>query len=400
MMLHKNSVISLLPTIYEAYHTPLFLLKDNFEIAYQPYNFIPLAHDFFVHCFAGKTIRDSKLTTIFKENELYIVFRYPQEEIRYACIGPVLYRRENFDVNLKKISFFRDAQPKGEPIKLLQMVTYLDDHNTGIIKLLYQILLDEVVSDEDIENSYTDHRTKFHNEKTVMQILYERREQIPVGISYQDEWNLLHYVKQGNHTMARIYAAKIASKNISKMSEDALRKHRYALVALITLVTRAVRDCGVSIEQAYTLSDYYIQRLDECFTLQELYDLSNDAIIDFCTLVQKHQTQKYPAWVHACMDYIKEHLHTVITLEDIGNSVHMSPSYVSVQFKKITNTSIRQYINKQRVLEAKYLLKNSDMSIQEISMNLNFANQSYFTKIFKAETGEMPNEYRRSKQNA
>lgn len=46
-------------------------------------------------------------------------------------------------------------------------------------------------------------------------------------------------------------------------------------------------------------------------------------------------------------------------------------------------------------LEAKALLKSSEMSIQEISDELHFANQSFFGKYFKHHTGMSPKEYRK-----
>lgn len=397
-MLDNDTFIESLPAFYEAYQTPIFLLDSHFKIIHQPSNFMSLSSDFFTKIFQEKKLMNGKLTTIFRRNELYMLFRYEHSPMTYCCIGPILYRRVHRDINLKSISFFRDANLVGDPIKLLQAVPYLDNHNTPIVKLIYFLVTGDSLQSEDIHNSYTDHRAYVNEEESIFQQLYQRREQMPTSSSYQDEANMLHFIKEGNSASARIYASKIAGGRIGKMSEDELRKNKYAMVALITMITRAVLEIGVSNEQAFTMSDLYIQRTDACFSSQQIFDVCNDVIIDFCSLVRKSKQNMYPKWIHDCMQYIHEHLHTTITLEEISETVHMSPTYVSVQYKKITGTSLRQYINSQRVLEAKYLLKNTTMSIQEIAINLDYSTQSYFTQVFKAETGCLPNEFRKSKQ--
>ncbi|MBR6083349.1 MAG: AraC family transcriptional regulator [Salinivirgaceae bacterium] len=45
-------------------------------------------------------------------------------------------------------------------------------------------------------------------------------------------------------------------------------------------------------------------------------------------------------------------------------------------------------------MSAKSMLKYSDMTVKEIAIELNFPNQSFFSKFFKSQTGLTPNEYR------
>jgi AraC-like DNA-binding protein len=75
----------------------------------------------------------------------------------------------------------------------------------------------------------------------------------------------------------------------------------------------------------------------------------------------------------------------------------LTPKHLSAVIKKTTGKSAREWINDYVLLEAKSLLQASNMTIQQISDELNFANQSFFGKYFKRATGVSPKEYRESK---
>lgn len=73
----------------------------------------------------------------------------------------------------------------------------------------------------------------------------------------------------------------------------------------------------------------------------------------------------------------------------------ITPKYLSLLVKNVSNQTAGEWIDKYVVLEAKALLSSSTLSIQEISDRLNFANQSFFGKYFKQHTGISPTEYRK-----
>ena len=72
----------------------------------------------------------------------------------------------------------------------------------------------------------------------------------------------------------------------------------------------------------------------------------------------------------------------------------LTPKYLSAVIKDLTGKSAFEWINDYVTLEAKALLKSTNMTIQQISDELNFANQSFFGKYFKRLTGVSPKEYR------
>lgn len=72
----------------------------------------------------------------------------------------------------------------------------------------------------------------------------------------------------------------------------------------------------------------------------------------------------------------------------------LTPKYLSKLIKTASGRSAPEWIDAYVIMEAKNLLKYSDITIKEIVYRLNFPNQSVFYKFFKARTGMTPSEYR------
>jgi len=72
----------------------------------------------------------------------------------------------------------------------------------------------------------------------------------------------------------------------------------------------------------------------------------------------------------------------------------VTPKYLSKIVKDVSGRSAPEWIDEFVIMSAKSMLKYSGMTIKEISLELNFPNQSFFSKFFKSKTGLTPNEYR------
>ena len=72
----------------------------------------------------------------------------------------------------------------------------------------------------------------------------------------------------------------------------------------------------------------------------------------------------------------------------------ITPKYLTTLIKRISRKSVSEWIDNYVILEAKTLLKYSNMSVQEIAYHLNFPNQSFFGSYFKRNTGMSPSQYK------
>lgn len=78
-----------------------------------------------------------------------------------------------------------------------------------------------------------------------------------------------------------------------------------------------------------------------------------------------------------------------------AHKLFITPKHLSSVVKEISGRTAGDWIENYVVMEAKVLLKTTDLTIQEIAAKLNFANQSFFGKYFKHHTGYSPTIYRK-----
>lgn len=96
------------------------------------------------------------------------------------------------------------------------------------------------------------------------------------------------------------------------------------------------------------------------------------------------------------MKYINEHYNSYdLSLEDISKNTFLTPAYICVIFKDFTGKTVNKYITEFRIIQAKELLKDSNIKMNDIALKVGYRDGNYFAKIFKKETGYSPSEYRR-----
>jgi AraC-like DNA-binding protein len=92
---------------------------------------------------------------------------------------------------------------------------------------------------------------------------------------------------------------------------------------------------------------------------------------------------------------VKENFKTQRQLQFYADKMCITPRYLSRVVKESTQFSAAEWIERLVVLEARALLKSTNMTIQQISDELNFSTQTFFGKYFKRRVGLSPKEYRR-----
>lgn len=82
------------------------------------------------------------------------------------------------------------------------------------------------------------------------------------------------------------------------------------------------------------------------------------------------------------------------SLQFYADKMYLTPKYVSAMIKSYSGKAALDWINEYVVLEAKMMLRYTQMSVQEIAYSLNFPTQSAFGKYFKQQVGTSPKHYR------
>jgi two-component system response regulator YesN len=100
------------------------------------------------------------------------------------------------------------------------------------------------------------------------------------------------------------------------------------------------------------------------------------------------------AIMNSALKYIADNFACDITLYDTAKTLGFSPNYFSVYFKRKTGENFIDCLIALRIEKAKELLMETDLKISAVSESVGYANHSHFYKIFKAQVGTTPNNYR------
>ena len=95
------------------------------------------------------------------------------------------------------------------------------------------------------------------------------------------------------------------------------------------------------------------------------------------------------------LEYIQDHYADPITLTGVARQFHFNASYLSSYFASYNGEGFSEYLNKIRLEKAMELLLTTELTISEISASVGYSDQSYFTKVFKKQTGISPSQFRR-----
>jgi len=91
---------------------------------------------------------------------------------------------------------------------------------------------------------------------------------------------------------------------------------------------------------------------------------------------------------------VEENHQRNLSLSDYSGMIGVTPNHLTQTVKLLTGKTSSQIIKAKQLLEIKRLLVHTNLSVSEIANQLNFDDQSYFTKFFKRETGTTPIQYR------
>ncbi|GAE28833.1 helix-turn-helix domain-containing protein [Alkalihalobacillus hemicellulosilyticus] len=327
---------------------------------------------------------------------LSIPLQEGSSSIGTIIIGPILFsplQKEELHAYLNESHNNYDHEPFLNIVGSIPIIQQTDLINFG--RLVYYLLYAKEVDATDIIEGQLS--VPFLNAATQPHIeLFKRRQDSHYHHDLLYEKEILHAIKEGNKELFLEKAGTPPSSGhfgiLSKKSY--LRGRKNLAISFVTLATRAAIEGGLPTELAYTLSDLFIQTIEEITEPHKVDTYRLEAGLQFIEHVSTNRKLNYSRYVNQCLNYIFTHLYENISLSKLATITGTSTVYLSSLFKKEVGMSLSRYIQQERVEEAKKLITLTEHSLSDICVMLNFHDQSYFTKVFKKITGMTPKQYR------
>jgi len=135
--------------------------------------------------------------------------------------------------------------------------------------------------------------------------------------------------------------------------------------------------------------------VNSCMLESEEFAMRVRAILGGSDILATHTG----AIVKKAQAYLCTHATLPISRWQIADDVHVSEDYLTRVFKKELGLSPWDYLNRYRVWLAGSLLRNTGMSVNEVSIATGFQDQAYFCRVFKKIRGYSPSKLRSSKKS-
>lgn len=114
-----------------------------------------------------------------------------------------------------------------------------------------------------------------------------------------------------------------------------------------------------------------------------------------CHIIQQQRVSEAELIIKKSMDYIQEHYADDLSINQLAAQVHVSRSYYTSLFKKISGMTVNQYITNVRIEKAKALLLDYTQ-VQDVAIKVGYIDRRYFSEVFKKHTGYTPSEFRQN----
>ncbi|MZQ87431.1 helix-turn-helix domain-containing protein [Paenibacillus sp. 5J-6] len=219
-----------------------------------------------------------------------------------------------------------------------------------------------------------------------------------IDLRYQIEQEMIMAVQHGDHDTLQKVRSKM--KNLYDFSErfpnQPVRALRNALIILNTLLRVAAKNANVQPFFLHQISEKFAKQIERTETIQSLDKLMTRLFDEYCQLVRLHAVKGYSPLVQKVLQFVSLRYNKPLSLEELSQECHAHPAHISRQFKKETGMTITDFQQKQRIEEAKPLLRKGDLSIKWIAESIGFDDPGYFARIFKKIEGVTPTQFQKN----
>lgn len=164
---------------------------------------------------------------------------------------------------------------------------------------------------------------------------------------------------------------------------------------LLIVSSRAVIESGGDPVSIDGLVQKYRQQMPRLRDMEELSLWLSEAVRSLISDQLINRNARHSDLIYRTIQYLQNHYASKLTLDEVANSVHISPTYLSRVFKREVGSSMVDFLNRIRIEKSKELLVDESARLIEVALQCGFESQSYFNRMFKQLCGMTPRQYRK-----
>ncbi|MCG8500778.1 MAG: AraC family transcriptional regulator [Firmicutes bacterium] len=328
-------------------------------------------------------------------------------EIELLCLGIMEYTDH---LNYKGLNIYNLIRGKHEIVMICnykdcliydQMVSQLYVYitkNLGLGSNKYKCKLCSGKSYSDIENVYKSYaEAKEMNKYTfIYDNMMDYDKDGPFADIKAEEIFDPYQLKGLINTMNRNQLESYIQDTVYQMK---VRKASYETVQLLLseLVSKTKQFLQEnSLRLPSDIVDTFVADYKKMVHLDEFNKIYSQLIKDVLLVVETRKETSKSELVESILTYIEKHIDKEICLRDLADCFHVSYSYLSKIIKEETGKTYSQLLVIKRIHHANKLLKETNLTVEQISGKVGFKDAGYFIKQYKKIKGVTPGYYRKN----
>ncbi len=325
----------------------------------------------------------------------YTIFRIPDSSKLMIC-GPVLFEEMSparLEEVFRKMKIPENQQPvlQGFYLRLTSFPSptvynniffTLGNYIFGENK--YEIILNDF---HDIDSWYETyvHYSNMEDSRMNIRMIEER---------YAIEAQILDAVASGNESKAINIISKLSGRNLPYRLPSSLRDNKDYAIAFNTLLRKTVEQAGVHPIHIDAHSNQNVKLIEQASSKEQCSLVQLQFVRNYCRMVREYTLKDYSLLTQKIITYVSTDLTSDLSLNAMAELLNVNASYLSTLFKREVGIPLTDYVNRQRVEQAKKLLVATELPIKIIAEKSGIPDVYYFSRMFKKRTGCTPKVYR------
>lgn len=269
----------------------------------------------------------------------------------------------------------------GPIFKEAKKVYLLKQLPEGLTALKGRVIVDCEVSIAQVSRRYHLMKAAF------LRLQFLELEQVYLDMSQEkkqlkssDFWDDIDFRHIANDEFKAVFEAKIQELVQTNLTISGVKK------ILRTLLLKLYDNYQVSREQMVDM----IAKIDQADRISTIVEVIEAEVADYIYYNRK----QYPELIEQVLEITRKNYAQKLSLSKLSKELNVNNVYLGALFKKHLAKSYAQYLNEFRIARAVELLQDHKLDTNEIAIAVGYPTANYFFKVFKAELGMTPKEFR------
>lgn len=233
--------------------------------------------------------------------------------------------------------------------------------------------------------------------ETFVNLLKIRKDEMDYHrIPLEFEVELLKNIENGQYQLLEEQSFTKIENLLMENGIEKQQRLQFALVAAITLFSRAALSGGLAPDEVFSISDGLLHYVSIAKKTGEFDELFRFSAIYFAKKVNSSKQKNTPHHVKKICNYISDNIFQKITIADLAKYTNLSPNYMCKLFNMHMGITLHNYIQREKIEIACRFLSQTDVSVLDIATYLGFKTVSNFSIIFKKWKNMTPSDFRKT----